>query len=154
MVVEPRDADPREVEMGSYEGPLPKPDKDSEVYWEAARRHELLVQQCSGCKRFRFYPRSVCPNCLSDEFQWRPATGRGRLYSFTVIHRAPTPSFRDQVPYVLALIDLDEGVRMMSNVIECDPDVVRIGMRVEVVFEDVTPEITLPKFKPSAGAVD
>lgn len=154
MAIEPRDADPGEVEMGSYEGPLPKPDKDSEVYWQAARRHELLLQQCSDCERFRFYPRSVCPHCLSDKFRWRPSSGRGRVYSFTIIHRAPTPAFRDQVPYVLALIDLDEGVRMMSNVIDCDPGVVRIGLRVEVIFADVTPEISLPKFKPSGGDLD
>lgn len=132
----------------AYEGPLPKPDKDSEVYWEAARRHELVLQQCRACERFRFYPRLVCPQCLSDQFEWRRASGRGVVYSFTVIHRPPFPAFRDRVPYVLALIDLEEGVRMMSNVIGCEPNEVRIGMPVEATFDDVTEEITLPKFKP------
>lgn len=128
--------------------PIPKPDRDSEYYWAAARRRELVFQQCDDCERFRFYPRMVCPFCLSEKFQWRRSGGRGVVYSFTVIHRPPTPAFRDRVPYVLALIDLPEGVRMMSNVIDCDPEDVRIGMSVQVTFEDVSEDIALPKFKP------
>jgi len=139
--------------MANYEGPLPKPDQDSEPYWEGTRRHELLLQQCSACRRFRFYPRSLCPFCFSDAFNWRAAAGRGSVYSFTVVHRAPFPSFRDKIPYVLALIELEEGVRMMSNVVDCDPAQVRIGMPVVVVFDAVTEEITLPKFRPAPGAV-
>jgi len=132
-----------------YSGPLPKPDKDSEAYWEAARRHELILQQCADCSRFRFYPRSLCPYCMSEEFQWHKASGRGHIYSFTVIHRPPFPAFRDQVPYVLALIDLEEGVRMMSNIVECEPGSVEIGMPVEVTFVNLTQQVTLPKFKPA-----
>lgn len=135
--------------MSENQRPLPKPDQDSVVYWEAARRHELLLQQCGDCQKFRFYPRSVCPHCLSDKFQWRQSAGRGKVYSFTVIHRAPFPAFRDKVPYVLALIELSEGVRMMTNVIGCEPDKVEIGLPVELTFEDLTEEITLPQFKPS-----
>lgn len=133
--------------MIAYEGPLPAPDKDSQAYWDAARRHELVLQCCSECDRFRFYPRSICPYCLSDQFVWKRAVGRGSIYSFTIIHRPPSPSFRSRVPYVLALIDLEEGVRMMSNVVDCDPHSVEIGMAVEVTFEDITEEITLPKFR-------
>src|SRR5260370_28545175 len=128
MAFQPRNIGAWEIVMTRYEGPLPKPDKDSAAYWEGTRRHELLVQQCNACERLRFYPRSVCPYCLSDQFQWRPSTGRGAVYSFTVIHRAPLPAFRDKVPYVLALIELEEGVRMMSNVVDCDPAQVRIGL--------------------------
>jgi uncharacterized OB-fold protein len=138
--------------MITYEGPLPRPDKDSQAYWDAARRHELVLQRCSECNRFRFYPRSICPYCLSDQFEWRRASGRGAIYSFTIIHRPPVPAFRDRVPYVLALIDLEEGVRMMSNVVDCDPHSVEIGMAVEVIFEDITEEITLPKFRLSRAA--
>lgn len=128
--------------------PLPKPDQDSLVYWEGARRHELLLQQCDSCQRFRFYPRSLCPYCFSEKFEWRKSAGLGSVYSFTVIHRAPFPAFREKVPYVLALIELSEGVRMMTNIVGCDPSTVEIGMPVEVTFEDVTEEITLPQFKP------
>lgn len=133
--------------MTEYDGPLPKPDNDSAVYWDAARSHKLVIQQCLECQKFRFYPRSVCPHCLSDTFEWREASGRGRIYSFTVIHRAPTPAFRDRVPYVLALIELQEGVRMMTNIVGCDPESVEIGKAVEVTFDDVTDEVTLPKFR-------
>jgi uncharacterized OB-fold protein len=136
--------------MSEYEGPLPKPDADSQAYWDGARRHELLLQQCGACGKFRFYPRSICPYCMSDKFEWRKSAGRGTVYSFTVIHRAPSPVFRARVPYVLALIELEEGVRMMSNVIDCDLTQVRIGASVEVVFDDVSAEITLPKFRPSS----
>ncbi|HKZ79874.1 MAG TPA: Zn-ribbon domain-containing OB-fold protein [Pyrinomonadaceae bacterium] len=129
--------------------PLPKPDQDSVAYWEAARRHELLLQQCSACNKFRFYPRCICPYCFSDKFEWRQAAGRGTVYSFTIIHRAPFPAFRDKVPYVLALIELTEGVRMMTNILECEPNMVEIGMPVEVTFEDVTEEVTLPQFRPA-----
>jgi len=128
--------------------PVPKFDRDSSAYWEGAHRHELLLQQCSSCQRFRFYPRSVCPHCLSFVFEWRVSSGHGCVYSFTVIHRAPFTAFRDKIPYVLALIELKEGVRMVSNILECDPNTVRIGMPVEVIFEDVTDEITLPQFRP------
>jgi hypothetical protein len=86
---------------------------------------------------------------LSDEFEWRRAAGRGIVYSFTVIHRPPFPAFRDKVPYVLALVELSEGVRMMTNIVDCNPNTVEIGMAVEVTFEDVTEEVTLPQFKPA-----
>ncbi|MEP7273272.1 MAG: Zn-ribbon domain-containing OB-fold protein [Acidobacteriota bacterium] len=134
--------------MNDNQRPLPKPDRDSEYYWAAARRHELVFQQCDECALFRFYPRLVCPSCMSTDYHWRESTGRGTVYSYTVIHRAPTPAFREQVPYVLALIDLEEGVRMMSNVVGCDVGEVSIGMPVRVTFEDVSDEISLPKFTP------
>ncbi len=134
--------------MNEDQRPLPKPDRDSEFYWAAARRHELMLQRCDECGRFRFYPRIICPDCLSDTFQWQRVSGRGTVYSFTVIYRPPTPAFQNQVPYVLALIDLPEGVRMMSNVVGCDHRDVYIGMPVDVIFDDVSEEITLPKFRP------
>ena len=137
--------------MAEYQGPLPVPDKDSAEFWDAARRHQLVIQQCLECQKFRFYPRSVCPHCLSDRFAWRAASGRGAVYSFTVIHRAPSAAFRDRVPYVLALIELEEGVRMMSNVVDCEPGALKIGMPVEVVFEEVTADVTLPKFRPAGS---
>ena len=136
----------------SNQRPLPKPDQDSLAYWEGARRHELLLQQCGSCQRFRFYPRSLCPHCFSEKFDWRKSAGLGSVYSFTVIHRAPFPAFREKIPYVLALIELNEGVRMMTNIVGCDPNTVEIGMPVEVTFEDVTEEITLPQFKPAKAS--
>jgi uncharacterized OB-fold protein len=130
-----------------YKKYLPRIDEESRGYWEALARHELYFQRCRDCGRKRFYPRALCPNCLSSATEWVRASGRATVYSFTVTHQNQAPGFREELPYVLALVELEEGVRMMSNVIGCAPDQVRIGMAVEVVFEDATPEITLPRFR-------
>src|SRR4029434_2452257 len=97
-----------------------------------------------------FYPRAVCTVCLSSEVEWERASGRGTVYSFTVTHQNQAPGFRDELPYVLAIVELDAGPRVMTNVVECSPDTVRIGLPVEVVYDDVTPEITLAKFRPTS----
>src|ERR1051326_2387984 len=89
-----------------------------------------------------------CPYCFSGSFEWERASGQGTVYSFTIIYRPPSPGFQNKVPYVLALIDLFEGVRMMTNVIECEPGDVEIGMPVEVVFDDLNDTISLPQFRP------
>jgi uncharacterized protein len=148
MVVNARYSHPYEINRMKEQTPTPIPDLDSAAYWEAAHRHEFLLQRCGSCERFRFYPRSHCPYCFSASFEWQRASGRGTIYSFTIIHRAPSPGFADKVPYVLALIDLLEGVRMMTNIIECEPNDVAIGMPVEVVFEDLNDTISLPQFRP------
>ena len=94
-----------------------------------------------------FYPRIVCTLCLSTDLEWREASGRGRVYAATISYRAPDQAFRAEVPYVIALIDLEEGPRMMSNVTDCDPGDVRIGDEVEVWFEDVSEDIAIPRFR-------
>jgi uncharacterized OB-fold protein len=132
--------------MTEYTKPLPLPDGDTKPYWDAAKEHRLLIKRCQDCQTAIFYPRSICPNCMSDRVDWVEASGRGTIYSYTVVHRAP-PQFVQDAPYVVALIDLAEGVRMMSNVVGAAPSDVKIGAPVEVVFDDVTPEISLPKFK-------
>ena len=129
--------------------PLPRVDEESRGYWEALGRHELVVQRCRDCSIWRFPPRAVCPACLSSATEWVRVSGRGTVYSFTVTHQNQAPGFRDALPYVLAIVELAEGPRLMTNIVGCAPDAVRIGMPVEVVFEDVTPEITLPLFRPA-----
>jgi uncharacterized protein len=133
--------------MSAYEKPLPKPTETSRPFWEAAKQHRLQLQQCGGCKAFIYYPRDRCPHCLSDQLEWRPVSGKGKVYSYTTVRRASTRSFADK-PYVLAIVELDEGVRMTTN-IEAPPESVKIGMPVTVFFDDVTPERTLVKFKPA-----
>ena len=133
----------------SYKKYLPRIDEESRGYWEALARHELYFQRCRDCGRKRFYPRAVCPNCLSSATEWVRAKGRGTVYSFTVTYQNQAPGFRDELPYVLAIVELAEGVRLMTNIVECAPDRVLIGMGVEIVFDDCTPEITLPKFRPT-----
>jgi uncharacterized OB-fold protein len=136
--------------MADYKKPLPRVDEESRGYWEALARHELYFQRCRSCGTKRFPPRAVCPACLSSSTEWVRATGKGTVYTFTVTHQNQAPGFRDELPYVFAIVELAEGVRVVTNVVGCPPDAVRIGMPVEVVFEDVTPEITLPKFRPVA----
>lgn len=131
-----------------YPKPLPRIDEESKGYWEACQRRELVIQRCGACGVLRHYPRALCPRCLSEAVEWVRASGRGTVYTFTVTHQNQAPGFRDALPYVLAYVELDEGVRLLTNVVDCAPEAVRIGMAVEVVFEDATPAVTLPKFRP------
>jgi uncharacterized OB-fold protein len=135
--------------MSDYKKPLPRIDEEGRGYWEALVRHELYFQRCSDCATNVFPSRAVCPSCLSSATTWVRASGRGTVYSFTVTYQNQAPGFRESLPYVLAVVQLDEGPRMMTNVVGCAPDDVKIGMAVQVEYEDVTPEITLAKFKPA-----
>ena len=132
---------------------LPKATAETAAYWKGCRQHKLLIQRCAKCGNYQFYPRIVCTACMSDSVEWVQAGGQGRVRSFTVIRRAVSEAYADDVPYVIALIELAEGPTMMSNVVGCDPGSVVIGMPVEVLFEDWTDEITMPKFRPT-GSVD
>lgn len=128
-----------------YIKPLPQLTPDSKEFWDGCKRHELLIQRCKGCGTYRHYPRPMCHKCNSMNAEWVRVSGKGKVFSWTVTARAFYPGF--EVPYAVVIIELDEGVRMVSNVVDCKPEDLYIGMPVEVVFEDVTKEITLPKFK-------
>jgi uncharacterized OB-fold protein len=130
----------------AYEKPLPVINEESRPFWEGCKRHELVLQHCAACGAFQYYPRALCRACHSDRLGWEPVSGEGSIYSYTVCHRPAGPAFTPDVPYVVALIALAEGPRMVSNIVTDDPDAVRIGQPVRVTFEDVTDEITLPKF--------
>ena len=132
---------------------VPRIDEESRGFWEACRRHELYVQRCRACATMRHHPRAVCPSCLSHDTEWVRCSGRGTVYSFTVTHQNQAPGFRERVPYALAVVELEEGPRLLTNVVECAPDAVCIGMAVEVVFEDVSAETTLVKFRPAGAGV-
>ena len=130
-----------------YEKPLPVVDAESRPFWEAAKAHKLALQQCGDCGRFIYYPRALCPHCSSAELAWRDASGEGAIHTFTIARRGAGAAFKEDAPYVIALIDLKEGPRMLSNIVTADVEAVRIGQAVRVVFDDVTDEITLPKFE-------
>ena len=137
--------------MSDYRKPLPEPDADSRPYWDGCARHKLMLQRCGGCGRYSFPPSPACPDCHEHTTEWREATGRGSVYSWIVVtHPVPKPVFGDDVPYVVTLIELEEGVRMPSNVVGCEPGAVEDGMAVEVVFDDVAEGVALPKFRPRA----
>lgn len=136
--------------MPQYDKPVPVPNAASQAFWEGCKRHELLIPRCLRCGAYHFFPRFFCVQCMSPDLEWVKTSGRGEIYSFSIVERAGMPAFAAEAPYVLSLVELEEGVRMMSNIVGCPPGKVRIGMKVEVVFEDVTDEITLPKFQPRA----
>lgn len=126
--------------------PQPRPNGDSLPYWNAARERRLLIRQCNGCGAKHFMPRHLCPECGSDQLAWVESRGLGSVQSFSVVHRAPRPVFAAKGPYVIALIDLDEGPRMFANILGDDAIDVAIGDRVEVTFEDRGDGFLVPKF--------
>lgn len=135
-----------------YSGPLPKPTPETRPFWDAAREGRLLIQRCESCGTRYFYPRPLCPSCLSRAVHWIEASGRGRLHTFVINHRPPR-GFPVSGPYVLGLVELDEGPRMMAQIVDVAPDpaAVHCDMPVEVVFADLTPEITVAKFRPRSA---
>jgi uncharacterized OB-fold protein len=136
----------------AYAKPLPVPTPESQPFWDAVRRHELRLQRCQACGQFWFPPSNVCPECLSPAWAWELVSGRGTVFSFVVMHRAYHPGFKDALPYNVAVIELEEGPRLVSNVVDCRNEELYVGMPVEVAFDDVTDTVTLPKFRPRPGA--
>ena len=134
-----------------YKKPLPTPTFASMPFWEAAKAHRLMYQRCRLCGTQVFYPRDICPGaqCFGvGTLDWVESSGRGAVYSFTISYQPAHPGFREDVPYVLAIIELEEGWRMNSNIVDIDLSEIEIGMAVEVCWDDVTAEFTLPKFRP------
>jgi uncharacterized OB-fold protein len=127
--------------------PLPEPGPDTREFWDGCRRHELRIQRCAGCARARFAPRPACPWCGSLRFGWFTATGRGRVFSWTVVHRPTLPAFEALVPYAAGLVQLDEGPFMVGQLRGRDPGEIRAGMAVRIEFDDVTAECSLPHWR-------
>jgi uncharacterized OB-fold protein len=137
-------------ETPTYSKPLPQPGAVTQPFWDAAREGRLLIQRSARTGRTVFYPRSVSPFGPDDELEWVEASGRGTVYSYTVARRPTAPQWAEDGPYVIAIVELEEGAHLTTNIVECDPGSVRIGMPVEAVFDAVTPEVTLVKFRPVA----
>ena len=134
-----------------YNKPLPRPlsPELTRPFWEAAKRHELVIPRCTRCDRLFWYPRAECPICFSNNLEWVKVSGRGRLHTFTIVRQRANPAFNDAVPYAYAVVQLDEGPRMVSNVVGCEVDDLKVDMPLVAVFDQVTPEWTLVKFKPA-----
>jgi uncharacterized protein len=130
---------------------LPTPDRDTQPFWDACREHKLLVMRCAACGDHFHYPRPFCPKCWSEDVRWEEASGRATLYTWSVVHSNDLPPFAERVPYVAAVVDLDEGPRMMTNVVDCDADTLAIGMALEVTYRPIADDVTIPVFRP-AGA--
>jgi uncharacterized protein len=127
--------------------PAPIPNADSREFWEAAARNELLLRHCTACGKPHFPPRHLCPHCWSEQLDWARSTGKAVVYSFTVMHRAPTPDFVGRVPYVVALVDLAEGPRMMANIVGDDALATAVGDRVSVCYEERPGGSRVPQFR-------
>ena len=131
--------------------PVPTLRGEEQVYFDEARRHRLVHQRCEDCGARIFYLRTVCPSCSSDRLAIAQSSGRGVVHTFTTQYRAGHPAFADEVPYTAVLVDLEEGVRVLADLVDCRPEDVRIGMPVSVVFDDVGEGLTLPRFRPRTG---
>ncbi len=119
-------------------------------FWDGTRDKKLLIQKCSDCEKYIFYPRMACPFCFSDNIEWVETSGKGTIYSFTVVEsNAPSPFVQD-MPYVIAVVILEEGVRMLTNIVECNPDALQCDQAVEVTFVKRNDEFTMPMFRPVA----
>ena len=132
----------------TYNKPLPKINADTKEFWNGCKQHLLKIQKCGDCGFVRYPPSFICPRCHSTETEWIVAAGKGSVYSFTVNHVAFHPAFQEDLPYVVAVVQLEEGPHMLTNIVGCDPSEVRCDMPVEVAWEDITGEFSLPKFRP------
>jgi len=135
--------------MFTIEKPLPESTEDSAPYWEGACNSELRMQKCLTCEHIRFPPSAFCPRCLSAETEWKRLSGKGTVYSWIIVHKSQHPAFNEDAPYNVAVIELEEGPRLHSHVVECPNEQIKIGMPVEVVFEKINDKVTLPKFRPA-----
>jgi len=135
----------------AYNKPVPVPQQESDVYWEKAKQHELWLRQCNSCGEAYFYPRDISPCCFSKDTKWVQASGNASLFTYAIVHRAPHPGYADEVPFVTAIVELEEGPKMPTSIVIDDPtpEKLQVGMALKVVFEDITDTIALPKFVPA-----
>ncbi len=131
----------------SHPKPLPIVTQENRPFWEGCKQGKLLLQYCDQCRQHQFYPRLYCMHCDSTVVRWVPASGRGVIYSYTIIHQNKSPEFARKTPYNVAIVQLEEGPRMMCNIVETHPAALRVDLPVTVVFDAVTGDIHLPRFK-------
>ncbi len=135
--------------MAEYKKPLPAISTLNEAYWHGLKRHELKLQRCSDCGKMWYPPSPFCPVCWSRNFAWQQLSGLGKVNSWVVFHQAYFSSFKDDIPYNVAEVELEEGPRLLTNLVAVDNSDIALGMPVEIVFDDVTDEVTLAKFRPT-----
>ena len=133
--------------MTSAQFPLPVPSPDNQEFFDKCREHQLVLRRCRACHLFSHPPRPNCPDCGSDNLEWVKSEGKGTVYTFTITRQPVSRAFQGRIPWAVVEVELEEGVHMISNLVDFDPEAIEIGIAVEVVFEEVDDEITLPKFK-------
>ena len=127
--------------------PLPVPNLDNQEFWDQCRQHRLVLRRCLDCRSFYHPPSPNCPECASSNLEWVESQGKGKVYTYVITRQPVNPAFRERLPWGVVEVELEEGVHLISNLVDCDADDIEIGMEVEVVFEAVNDEITLPKFR-------
>ena len=128
---------------------LPAPEPETEAFWDAARERRLLVKRCADCGEAHFYPRPFCPRCWSENVKWEDASGHATLYTWSTVHVNDLPPFHERVPYVAAIVELSEGPRMMTNVVDCEAEQLAIGMSLQVRYRNLDDEFSIPVFAPA-----
>jgi uncharacterized protein len=131
----------------AYKRPLPRRRGMAGEFYEYCKKHELRFQRCTDCGTWRHVPRDMCAKCGSFNWAWAQSSGKGKLFSWTTVMQPMLPQFADRVPYSPVVIEMDEGVRILSELVDVPNEELRLGLPVEVAFDDVTPEVTLPKFR-------
>jgi len=128
---------------------LPTIEEDSRPFWDAAKEGRFLIARCRSCNQAHHYPRPFCPYCWSEDVVWEDSTGRATLYTYSTVYVNDLPPFAERLPYVAAVVDLAEGPRVMTNLVDCEPDQLRIGMPLVASFRQISPEVTVPVFCPA-----
>jgi uncharacterized OB-fold protein len=139
------------VAQNTREKPLPEITEQTRPFWTAAKNRKLMVQKCDRCGTLNFFPKPWCIECGSRKLEWFEVSGKGTVYSYTVAYKVMMnfPGWKGDLPVVTCIVDLDEGARMYGQVIDCEPEDIRIGMKLSVCFEDISPEAGIPKFRPA-----
>ncbi len=128
--------------------PIPRPSTTTRPFWDGLNERKVQIQRCDACDSWVFYPRTRCPSCLSDLLIWREVSGQGVLYTYTLARQPTAPHFADETPQQLAVVELDEGVRMTSTLVNVEPSDIVIGMRLQPYFDQVTDDVTLLRYQP------
>lgn len=136
-------------ELGKDKGYRPTRSPEAAPFWAACKEGRLSLPQCTDCRQLHFYPRPICPHCGGRTMTWRDSAGTGKVYSYAIVRQAIEKSFADLVPYVIAIVELDEGIRLLSHIRTEQPETITCGMEVKVDFEAHTPELTIPVFRPA-----
>lgn len=134
-----------------YDRPLPFPTADTQPFWDSVKQHSMQLPFCKSCNEFFYYPRAFCPKDFNWDIEYRPVSGKGTVYAFSICYRGQAEGWWDKAPYTVVTVQLDEGPRMISNLVnvEHDPANIKVGMPVKVTYSDVTAEMTLPHFEPA-----
>ena len=127
---------------------LPTIEDESRPFWDAARQGRLMIASCGSCRKVHHYPRPFCPSCWSNDVSLIESSGKATLYTYSTVYRNELPPFSERVPYVAAVVDLEEGPRLMTNVVDCEPTDLRVGMALQVVFTELSDDVSAPVFRP------